>query len=471
MIKDTLIKNAELFGVDTLVDVRIKGDRIQQIATSLLSAPDEHYIDAAGGLLLPGLHDHHIHLLALAASLESLSCGPPDIQSEEDLAALLREKNREDERGWIRGIGYHPSVAGDIDRDWLDQHIADRPIRIQHRGGRLWILNTMALAELGLSASDTPPGMELIEGRPTGRLLEADRWLRERMNTRPPNLTIASRLLARYGITGITDTTPGNGASEWRLFGEAQANGELLQRVRMMGTPQIQHCEETAFLRRGELKIHLLESRLPDFESVARAIQDAHFNGRSVAVHCVTLTELVFALSALHDAGALRGDRIEHASVCPPEQLQEIQHLGLRVVTQPHFIEERGDQYLAEVELHDQPWLYRAAAFLAADIPLAGGSDAPFGRADPWQAMAAGVSRKTVSGKVIGQEEALTPEQALQLFLSPLERAGGEEIKLAAGSPADLCLLQTSWRLARAQLHHQLVRATWRAGQLIYMSG
>ncbi len=468
---NTLIQNAELPGAATPVDVRLAGGIIQRIAASLRPDPGDYRVDANGGLLLPGLHDHHIHLMALAASLESLRCGPPDINSEAALLALLRDTCRQQAPGWIRGIGYHPSVAGDIDRDWLDRYVADRPLRIQHRGGRLWVLNSPALAALDAAAGDTPPGLEKIDGRLTGRLYEGDLWLRERLHAQVPKLAAASRLLASYGITGLTDTTPGNGPDEWRCFRDAQAAGDLLQRLRVMGTPAIGQCEETPTLRRGERKIHLLESRLPEFDTLCRDIADAHLADRCVAVHCVTLTELVFALSALRDVGARRGDRIEHASVCPPEQLREIHALGLRVVTQPHFIAERGDHYIAEVDRQDQPWLYRAAGFLAAGIPLAGGSDAPFGDADPWRAMQAATVRRTASGKAMCTDEALTPEQALHLFLSPLNGAGDSPVALTPGARADLCLLHAPWREVRTQLKREQVRATWRDGQLIYRSG
>jgi predicted amidohydrolase YtcJ len=150
--------------------------------------------------------------------------------------------------------------------------------------------------------------------------------------------------------------------------------------------------------------------------------------------------------------------------------LAVIQELGLRMVTQPHFIAERGDQYLTDVDPREQPWLYRAASFLTAGIPLAAGSDAPFGGADPWQAMRAAVARRTAAGEVMGREEALTPEQALRLFLSAPGEPGVGEITLTAGTPADLCLLHVPWEIARNDLRSEQVRATWRAGQQIYWS-
>lgn len=410
-------------------------------------------------------------MMALAASLDSLRCGPPDLHSAEQLVSLLHRHNATGDAGWVRGIAYHPSIAGDIDRDWLDRCIPDRPVRIQHRGGRLWVLNSLALQELGAPASDCPAGLEQVDGRATGRLYEGDNWLRTRLNSRPPSLVRASKLLASYGVTGITDTTPTNGITEWQYFQQSQRSGQLLQRVRMMGSQQLQACRETELLQLGEFKIHLLESRLPDLDDLVQGIAAAHTSGRAVAVHCVTLTELVFALSALQSAGARSGDRIEHASITPPDLLQSIREMGLRVVTQPHFITERGDQYRTDVDVGEQPWLYRGASFITAGIPLAGGSDAPFGDPDPWRSMRAAVERTTGSGKLMEAGERLTPEQALLLFLSRAETPGSNGVSLVTGARADLCLLDSAWQALRDDLSNRHVRSSWLAGKQIYSSG
>ncbi|MGI9292416.1 MAG: amidohydrolase family protein, partial [Pseudomonadales bacterium] len=310
--------------------------------------------------------------------------------------------------------------------------------------------------------------LELIAGRPTGRLYEEDAWLRQRVNSEFPNLCNASKQLASYGITGLTDASPGNGGAVQEYFQQSQKSGHLLQRVRMMGSEEITDCQITELLRTGELKIHLLESQLPEFDSLCERIDTAHDSGRAVAVHCVTITELVFTLSAFERCGVLDGDRIEHASVTPYEQLQIIQSMGLRVITQPHFVLERGDQYLNEVDAVDQPWLYRCASFINAGIPLAAGSDAPFGSADPWLAMNAAVQRQTHSGELMGGSEALSPEQALVLYLSKPESPGMGAISIEKGMPADLCLLKNPWSQLRNDLNHKHVRRTWLAGALSY---
>ena len=129
-----LIRRAELLD-GRIVDVRIADGRISAVGT-FQPEPLEPVIDAEFCLLLPGLHDHHIHVAAAAAALASVRCGPPEVRDLDGLAARLRQPGT----GWLRGVAYHESVAGLIDRDWLDRAVSDRPVRIQHRSGRLWIL-------------------------------------------------------------------------------------------------------------------------------------------------------------------------------------------------------------------------------------------------------------------------------------------------------------------------------------------
>jgi predicted amidohydrolase YtcJ len=124
---------------------------------------------------------------------------------------------------------------------------------------------------------------------------------------------------------------------------------------------------------------------------------------------------------------------------------------------------------MRDVDADDQPWLYRLSGFLSAGIPLAAASDAPFGSLSPWQAMHTAVTRKTYNGAILGPQEALTPEQALQLFTSDLERPGDPQC-VHVGGRADLCLLSTPWRDARETLDAVTVRATFSGGRRIYDS-
>jgi predicted amidohydrolase YtcJ len=62
-----LITDAELAG-GSHRDIRIEGDRIAAIGPKLARTAGEPVLAAGGAAVLPGLHDHHIHLYALAAA-------------------------------------------------------------------------------------------------------------------------------------------------------------------------------------------------------------------------------------------------------------------------------------------------------------------------------------------------------------------------------------------------------------------
>jgi predicted amidohydrolase YtcJ len=470
-----LIRDAEVRGDS--VDLRIHAGRVLEIAAALDGRPNEKVIDARGGALLPGLHDHHIHLFSLAAALESIPCGPPDTTDAEALADAIAHASaaQTDSQTWLRGAGYFESVAGALDRDVLDRICSDRPIRIQHRSGAMWFLNSRALEELKLTgprnASHWPsPGVETdSEGRATGRLFRLDDWMRERLPARPTlDLGIVGRRLAHYGVTGLTDATPTNGAAEIDLLMEAQASGALPQRVRVMGRAELKAESPTDALSIGAFKILLDEPALPDLDRLIESIRGAHQSGRAVAIHTVTRSEIHFALAALEAAGTAPGDRLEHASVAPPETLSAVRKMNLAIVTQPNFAAERGDDYLSHVDRIDRPFLYRLRTWIEADVRLAAGTDAPFGHPDPWRAMRAAVERRTASGALLGPKEALTPEEALALFSTPLEDPGGPAREIRTGEPADLCLLDVPWSRARIDLESCHVRAAFCSGELVF---
>jgi len=457
------IVNAEIAGRGPL-DLRIVDGLVHALGPKLARGSDDSVIDAAGAAVLPGLHDHHLHLFALAAADASALCGPPAVENAGTLRAALTQGIPGE---WVRGVGYHASVAGDLDRRTLDTLVADRPVRIQHRSGMLWILNSVAVERLGLDDADLP-GVERDEdGRPTGRLFRLDGWLRTRLGEASlPGLRAVGRRLASFGVTGVTDATPGNGPDELRAFEAALDAGDLPQRLLVMGSaalPESQHPR----VRRGPVKVLLDEHGLPALEELGAVIAAAHRSGRVVAVHCVTRATLVFAVTAFAEAGADRGDRIEHASVAPPPVLELLADLPLTVVTQPTFVVERGDAYLRDVPVDERPWLYRGRGFLDAGIPLAAGSDAPFGDPNPWAAMQAAVDRQTRGGAVLAPDEGLTPEEALALFSTPLDAPADAPRRIAVDAPADLIVLDRPWAEARRALAEVEVRATICGGRVI----
>lgn len=448
-------------------DVVLQDGRIASMGEGVPRAVGDEEIDARGGALLRGLHDHHIHLFALAAAWQSVACGPPDV---EDADALARALCDAPVREWIRGVGYHESVAGPLDRDALDAlGPADVPTRIQHRTGVMWFLNSAAIDRIVDAGRALPPGVECdASGRPTGRIQTEDAWLRERLGTAAfPDLAPVGRFLAECGVTAVTDATPEKDAATFDALDAAMCSGALPQHVVAMGGLDHAPPPESQ-VEAGAHKIMLRESALPSFDDLVARIERAHAQDRGAAFHCVTRAELVLAAEALREAGVQRGDRIEHASIAPDEIAALLAGLGVAVVTQPGFVYERGDIYLREVEPADRPFLYRGRGFLAAGVALGGGTDAPYGDADPWVGIRAAVDRKTRAGARLGIEEGLGPERALALFTSPLDAPGQVPAPLAVGDEADLCLLDLPWAQARESLERDRVCATLRAGRILY---
>lgn len=455
-----LIRNAEIWRRG-IADVRITDGFISEIG-SLTPHMNEQIIDAQGGALLPGLHDHHIHLAATAVARASIQCGPPHITNEYELAKALQLSGT----GWLRGISYHESVAGMLDAPQIDAIKPDRPIRIQHRSGRMWFFNSLGISEI-IKHSAPPNGLEQLDGRWTGRLFDEDEWLRDTLKSTPPGFAEISAELTSYGVTGITDMSPANDPKMAAHFANEQASDHLLQRVVLSGQQSLTEAIFDTKLMLGPVKFHLHENDLPNLNTVILRLQTAHSTGRPSATHCTTLTELVFILAALRISGTIKGDRIEHGGIIPYDLLTEMSDMGLHVISQPHFISERGDQYLRDVDKRDLPDLYRLATLDLAGIILAGGSDSPYGKCDPWAAMRAAVSRQSASGIVIGPQEALTPERALLLYLNDPHDLSRERC-IDIGAPADLCLLNRPWAQARNRLLVTDVCATIIDGSIVY---
>jgi predicted amidohydrolase YtcJ len=503
-----LLHDAEVAAVRA--DIRVTEGRIAAIAPSLDRRSGEQVIDCAGGAVIPGLCDHHLHLHAMAAARTSVRCGPPGVASLTELTEALAAAVP-DESGWIRGTGYFESVAGDLDAAALDRMRADVPVRIQHRSGALWILNSAALTRLGLTAAQAAgagvraaahPGIDRdADGRPTGRLWRADDWLRDRLSAsasgpsaspwapsitssssailfsaidRPfPSLADIGAELLGYGITAVTDATPDLDEAAIATISQAMLRGELPPRVHLLGVPLGMAVPPTPGLTVGPYKIVLADSGMLTYPELTERITAAHGSGRPVAVHCVTREALVLLVAALRETRTLEGDRVEHAGVVAEETVEDLSFLRVRVVTQPGFLADRGDDFLRGLPAAEHADLYRCGSLLRAGVPVALSSDAPYGPADPWAVMAAAVSRRTASGAVAGAGERISVGAALDAYLGGPEDPGGAPRRIRIGMPADLVVLRDPLALLPGRdrgavpPRDGLVRAVLAAGRLI----
>ncbi|CAN5411467.1 amidohydrolase family protein [soil metagenome] len=411
------------------LDVRV-GTTIEAAAGRLDALPGEDVVDAHGGLVIPGLHDHHVHLRAAAAAADSVRVGPPEVRSRDDMQDALASADT-DGHGWIRAVGYHDSVAGPLDRDALDELSPPTPVRVQHRSGVLWSLNSAALAAIGQP------------GHRDGRLRSADPAWTDDLPRRDGGLLQLGRRLAAFGVTGITDATPDLAADD------AEQLAVLPQHVHVLSP--------------GKRILH--DDRL-DLDALVAWVHTTHDGDTPVALHCVTVSQLVVAMAALRSAGLHPADRIEHAAMVPPDCLADLADLGVTVVTQPNFIVERGDEYLTDVPADEHGQLWRVQTLLDAGIRLALSTDLPFGHDDPWAAMRAAVHRTTPAGHTLGPDECISPRTALEMFLGSPD-APAVARTLAPGQPGDLCVLAATPDTVLAELDAGLVRATIIGGKQV----
>jgi predicted amidohydrolase YtcJ len=444
------------------LDVRIADGVITEAAADL-RVRDEEVIDCGGGVVLPGLHDHHLHLLATAAHDHSVRCGPPAVHDPSELRRALI--GAVPTGGWVRGTDYDESVAGLPDRAGLDALRHDVPVRIQHRSGALWLLNSAALRAIGADAG--PVGVERdTSGRPTGRLWRADDWLRSRLpDAGPPPLRTLSRRLAGYGITGVTDATPDLDADALVTLAAARASGDLLQRVVVLGTddPDPRGVDGS-----GPRKVVVADHDLPTLSDLTDRFRAARGNGRrALAVHCVSREALLLTLAALSEVGSRPGDRIEHAAVVPPVVRGELRRLGLTVVTQPSLIAARGDDYLARVDPDDLAGLWPFRSLLEANIPVGCSSDAPYGDPDPWISLRTAARRAAPSGALVTASESVDAATALRGYLTSPAAPGGRTRRIVAGAPADLVVLDGPLIEALGRPDHRRVQLTLIDGQPI----
>lgn len=459
-----LIRNVEIGG-GPLQDVLIRAGHIARIGHGLGRADDE--LDGQGGALIPGLCDHHIHLFGLAARADTVALegvpGPLALEARISAALATRPPG-----AWVRAMGYHEAMAGELNRDDLDRLAPHHRLRVQHQTGSLWILNSLALESV--TGGGRPTGLELDrEGRPTGRLWREDAWLRARIGAEPPPLAPVGRTLAAYGITAVTDASVTTDADAAARLAQAHRAGDLPQRLTLMSGGELIAPVDGAFSV-GPVKVLLDEHGLPELEEFATYIARARVWGRKVAVHCVTAAELALGLAAFEAAGTVQGDRIEHGGVIPYAAIDLLRELGLTVVTQSGFIRERGDRYVATVDPADLNDLYRCASLLAASIPVAGSSDAPYASPDPWLAMATAMARRSSGGQCLGEGEAVGGAAALALYLDEPDHPGRGGRDVNMGDAADLCLLKQPLREVLRAPDADSVRATFIGGRLEYLS-
>lgn len=408
----------------------------------------------AGAVLLPAFVDEHVHLLATLAARTSI-----DLAGAASVAEVL-ERLHVGATTWRRGDALRTYV-----RAWgLDEHelrerrlptaseieraVGGAPVVIHHRTGHLTLAN-----EEGRQRAATSEGQFAESRRPLPAKAQRQ-WAQLRRE--------GARLgaeLAALGVVEVCDATPAHSATLGAL-----ARLPLPQRVRAMVDPRflgppspgrwsaprsVRTVPAGAQLPGLQLEaVKIMPPRLAP-EDIAGHTARAHELGLRVAVHAVDVDELQAAL----DGGLGPGDRVEHAGLCLPEQLEELAARSITVVTQPTFVTRRAAKYRAELSPVEQAWLYRLRSLVAAGVAVRFSSDTPVVPPGPLEQVTAAATRR------LGPDERLDVATALAAVSRPA----------APGDPADLVVLGADpLAVDAAFVEHLAVLATWRSGELLH---
>lgn len=487
------IVNADVFTADPAHPraraIAIEGGRIAAVGTDAeiiaRAGAATRRINAGGRLVTPGLTEAHVHLasnlplFAQPATMARMTGLPFPGPTPEQ--ALLAVRNAAAQPGdWVAGV-IGPAVARD-GRNWrdaLDEAAGGRPVILRAFWGHTTLLNSAALARLGVPADPADPlggwwGRDAA-GRLDGRAYESAEWAGwERIA--PPDadrlaavFRQAAERYARWGVTSIHLINNGRSvpltlealartgpAQKWTVYAwggglpdvpSAWAQMESLpaipQRVRvdgpkwiLDGTPIEQNARQWADYegRPGwHGRSNYTDTQLREILSMA--LHSSH----QLVLHVVGDAEtdrLFTAMETLAPASewVRKRVRLEHGDGIRRESLRRAVLLGVVVTQNPtHFPAARADGGPPRaVET-----MSMLRTLLRSGVPLALGSDAAGDETNPFLNMQLACSY-SATGEALTREEALLAYTTGGAFAERQESMRG---RLVPGAAADLAIL------------------------------
>ena len=419
--------------------------------------------DAGGRMVLPGFIDPHVHLLAFAASRVGIDCS--GARSISGLVEVVRQAAREQAPGtWIRGHGYDGRnfAEGRQPTRWdFDPVTPEHPLRLVDHSGHGCLLNSVAMARVGIDITTPEPAGALIErrledGEPTGLLLEMQDVVNRAIPLLSPEqmeegMRRVGVLLLRAGVTAVQDMGHRNQPGTAAIL--QQFTEEAGMPVRCLPPALGWQPFVDAGFPPGEdpVKVMLRETAMrpsPDVDEVEAMLRAVMRAGRAVAIHAVAatsvdaVTEAFARLGRTVRAQALR-HRIEHASLCSPALAGELAGMDVAVVSNPQFLWQRAAVYRQELPASQLPYLYDVRGLRSAGVLVAAASDAPVTVPAPLDGVRAAVERRGADGtRLPGNGESWEP--ALELFTVNAAQVVGESAGpgcIRAGAPGDLVVV------------------------------
>ncbi|MBN9071684.1 MAG: amidohydrolase [Rhizobiales bacterium] len=268
---DLIVINAKVLTVDDdnprAEAVAVKDGRIVAVgdraAIADLKGAGTEVVDAAGGSVVPGFVEAHMHLFTGAAELPHLQLfGVHGFEALADAVRAYAAENPERKLLQAQGADYTILSAGErVTRHHLDRVLADRPFAMTSPDHHTMWANTRALELAGLlHGKQVGPGNEVVmgsdglaegelrEGEAFGPLLDLAGEGRVRLGLSTggepdpyptPDQQASDRAImkrglewcARHGITSVQNMD-GN-LHQLELLSEVEAEGDLLCRVQI----------------------------------------------------------------------------------------------------------------------------------------------------------------------------------------------------------------------------------------------
>ncbi len=247
---DLLLYNGRVVTVDAKFTIHqavaLKGNRIVAVGTSkdLLArerGPKTEAIDLAGGMVIPGLIDSHVH--PLEAGLSETRAPLPQLASFADVRRYLQEQERVVPKGqWIEIPRSFPTRFAEQrmpTKELLDI-VREHPVHFDV-GAYVRVLNTVALKKCGITRDTPNPARgEIVrgaDGEPNGVLRNAAILLEGHRKaavpfTKAEKLAALEKMLQRYARAGLTSVGEGGAEDdEVELYQELYAQKRLPVRV------------------------------------------------------------------------------------------------------------------------------------------------------------------------------------------------------------------------------------------------
>ncbi|MFB8146949.1 amidohydrolase family protein [Microbacterium sp. NPDC056003] len=475
--------------LDDPVDVHLADGFVVDIAPAGALARHGAVLDARGAWLIPGLWDHHVHVVqwALAAQREPLGGATSAAHAAAIMGAAAPLPD-----GRRVGTGFRDALWGDLPTlEALDAATGEVPTYLINADVHSVWLNTAALRREGFE----PDGTGILREDPA---FEISR----RLNALPaqvadPLVERMARDAAARGVVGLVDLDMAWNEEAWaRRLGqgfdtlrvEFGIYPEFLDRAVAEGlqTGDAARGAASDLARVGPLKVITDGSLGTRTAATSHAYPGDPHNHGMLTVDSATLVDLMtratgagiasaihaigdVANSAALDAFAVSGawGTIEHAQLVAHADIPRFSRLGVGVSVQPeHAIDDRDLTDTIWAEQTAQPYPLRSLADAGANLLF--GSDAPVSPLDPWAAMAAAVFR-TRDGREPWQAAQSVPAE---VALGASTHGGsGAPARIEPGARADLAVCAHDPLTAdHEQLRGMTVTATLLGGRLTHLA-